>query len=460
MRLFPLVLVLALALGGRNAAALDRPHVYLVIVDGLDDRFVTPESFPVVLGAVRGDAAHASAIRGAFAVMPTRTDPNHASLLTGVWSDGHGITGNAYWTRELGAPPRKMDDPSLLDVETLFTVIETDRPTLVTMGIFGKPKLARLFAAVPERQQAPDVLWSGEDAAERDRDPATRYATDDAAMRTLLERAAATEPDLAVVNLADVDRAAHGFGPASAEAHAAVRATDGVIGRLLDDLRARGRWDHSVVIVTADHGFDAVGPTAENPSPEIALAPALERAGVQGIVAVADGGIDHLYATLVKANDTAVGGAASLLARASTVARAMPGVVEVLARLPVPGVALLSEVHPDWHLQHQRAGELIVVAAQGHQFVDGADPKETRLLGNHGGPGERRIPLFVLGGWGGLSAAPPTTRAPSSVDVAATTAVLLGLRAPRRLDGRPIRSDQLGRPIAAVLTDRIAGSIR
>ena len=70
-----------------------------------------------------------------------------------------------------------MDDASLLDVETLFTVIETDRPTLVTMGIFGKPKLARLFAAVPERQQAPDVLWSGEDAAERDRDPVTRYAT-------------------------------------------------------------------------------------------------------------------------------------------------------------------------------------------------------------------------------------------------------------------------------------------
>ena len=35
-----------------------------------------------------------------LASMPTRTNPNHATLMTGVEPEAHGITGNAFWDRE------------------------------------------------------------------------------------------------------------------------------------------------------------------------------------------------------------------------------------------------------------------------------------------------------------------------------------------------------------------------
>jgi len=134
-------------------------------------------------------------------------------------------------------------------------------------------------------------------------------------------------------------------------------------------------------------------------------------------------------------------------------ARDTPGVSEVLARLPVGGVSGLASAHPDWHLGHERTGELLLVAAPGYEFVDPFDPVEAGLLGNHGGPGERSVPLVVSGGYAGLRPAPPGTPAPALVDVAPTIATLLGLRLPRRLDGTPLAAELVGHPLVAVLAD-------
>src|SRR5439155_591034 len=176
------------------------------------------------------------------------------------------------------------------------------------MAALGKPKLARLFAGVPARQRAPDMLWSPERLPPARRDPASGYAPDAETMGAVLALAAAAEPDLAVLNLSDVDRTGHARGP---------------------------------------DGPEYVRPVA---------------------------------------GAAAAGDAAEPLARVAALARAAPGVAEVLARLPVPDVPTLGAVHPDWHLDHPRTGELLLVAAPGHQFVDPFDPVEAGLLGNHGGP--------------------------------------------------------------------------
>ena len=123
----------------------------------------------------------------------------------------------------------------------------------------------------------------------------------------------------------------------------------------------------------------------------------------------------------------------------------------MLARLPVPDVAMLASVHPDWHLAHQRSGDILLVAAPGHEFVDPFDPVFAGMLGNHGGPGEATIPLVVTGGDARLTRAPAGTPAPNVVDVAPTIASLLGLRPTRRVDGSPVPPEESGRPIAAVL---------
>src|SRR5206468_3861797 len=185
---------------------------------------------------------------------------------------------------------------------------------------------------------------------------------------------------LAVLNLSDVDRTGHARGPDGPEYVRAVAGADAAVGRLLDDLHARGRWDRSVVIVTADHGMSAVGPTPERPHPVISLEPVLRREAVRGVTVVADGGVEHVYAERVAAGAAAAGDAAETLARVAALARAAPGVAEVLARLPVPDVPTLGAVHPGWHLDHPRTGDLLLVAAPGYQFVDPRSEEHTSEL--------------------------------------------------------------------------------
>jgi arylsulfatase A-like enzyme len=185
--------------------------------------------------------------------------------------------------------------------------------------------------------------------------------------------------------------------------------------------------------------------------PVVSLQKALAAAGVTGVHLAADGGVEHVYGDRVRPGAIEAGADAATLARVAAVARGSKGVAEVLARLPVPGVPSLAEVHPDWHVGHERIGDLIVVAAPGYQLVDPWDDVDVRFKGNHGSPGELDVPLVVSGGSPALRAAPAGTAAPSAVDVAPTIAALLGLRASRRVDGGSVPTALAGRPITAVL---------
>ena len=297
------------------AGAPPRAHVYLVIVDGLAARVADAAHMPRLFDAVAHEPAHSSVFPAAHAVMPARTNPNHVTLLTGVYADAHGVTGNAYWSRTPGAPPELLEAAALIEVETLFTVAETTAPSLVTLGVVGKPKLASLFATVPGRQHAPDVLWLPDRLPPERREAASGYSPDGETVAAALELAARAEPDLVVMNLCDVDGAGHAHGPDSAEYARAVAAADAALARLLGDLHAQGRWGRSVIIVTADHGMSAVGPTPERPHPTISLGPVLREAGIGGVTLVGDGGVEHVYAERVAASATTVGDAGETLAR-------------------------------------------------------------------------------------------------------------------------------------------------
>lgn len=436
------VLVLAVTLASGLGAA-ERPHVYLVIVDGLDARLATPAHMPRLFEVLRRTGGHASELT-AQAVMPTRTNPNHVSLLTGVFPETHGITGNAYWSRRVTDGPDKLQAADLIEVETLFTVAETTAPALTTTAVFAKAKLGRLFAAAPGRQRAPDHLWA----------PGSEFfslgGSDDAGTMSTALELFADEPDLAVVQLAEVDRTGHARGPDGPEYARAVASADTAIRRLVDRLEEQGRWQRSVLLVTADHGFGTVAPSAERPQPVIQLASALEKAGVTGVHVVADGGVAHVYADALPPQAADVGDTAGTLARVARVASVTTGVAEVLARLPLAGTPLLAERHPDWHLAHQRTGELLLVAGRGYQFVDASDPEDARQRGNHGSPYEQTVPLFVTGGYPARRVAAATSAPPSAAAVGRTIAALLGLRSPKRVDGAPLSPDALPQPFLDV----------
>jgi hypothetical protein len=393
--------------------------VYLVIVDGLGAEAATAARMPRLTAAA---ARPGGSWVTARAVMPTRTNANHASLLTGVFADVHGITGNWYGT---GHAERELDAPELLDVETLFTTLARERPEARTVAAFAKGKLRRLFGAAPG-QRAPTRSWS----PPRSEVYAARDAETMAGFRALVAEA---EPALGVVALADVDGAGHAHGPASAAYATAVAAADEQIGLLVDDLVRTGAWARSVVVVTADHGFEALHPGAAGHLEVAALAP-------PGVQLVSDGGVAHAYP-----GDGGPAGEAALRALVER-ARAHPGVAAVYARRAGLGA---PAVPADWRLQHPRAGDVLLVAARGVTFVDGPTDPTRAFAGNHGSPRERAVPLVIAGGHPALRRMPAGTSA-SAVDVAPTIAALLGIPPPRRGDGARIPSGAGGRVLPVV----------
>jgi hypothetical protein len=369
------VLLLLGVLGVVTPSTAARPHVYLVLVDGLGSQSATASRMPKLFALLEGERERSSYFPVARPVMPTRTNANMTALMTGAFPEANGITGNAYWSRKVDAPPAKLDAAAAIEVETLFTALETTTPALVTMGVFAKPKLGRLLGEAPGRQHAPDTLWSAERLPPASRDAASGYASDDDTMNAALGPMADGAPDFAFIAMADVDRTAHRFGPDSPECERAIAGADAAIARLVDRLRSLDRWNESVLIVTADHGFQALAPSPERPYPVITFGRELLQAGVKGVRVVADGGVEHVYAEGVAADASTIGAATPTLARVAGLAAATPGVAEVLARLPVPGIKPLAATHPDWHVAHERTGELLLVAAPGYQFIDPWGPR-------------------------------------------------------------------------------------
>jgi ectonucleotide pyrophosphatase/phosphodiesterase family protein 5 len=284
---------------------------------------------------------------------------------------------------------------------------------------------------VPPRQRGPDVLWAPDPSGPEGH--VAGVADDGETMNGLIAATATREPDLAVVNVSEVDRTAHAQGTsATADAR---RHADAAVGKLIDDLKASGRWERSLLIVTADHGFDDVAPTAERPAPIVELGPRFAADGIEGVHVVSDGGIAHVYADETPHRRRA-------LAWAAAVAWREPGVADVLARIPVPGARTLHTAHPDWGLEHERAGDLLVVARKGYELVDPIDKVGQTFLGNHGSPREMRVPLVVAGG----ALSHPACRfptPPTHADLGTTIAAVLGLRPAHRFDGRAVRAGRV-----------------
>jgi hypothetical protein len=413
-------------------------RVLLIVVDGLDAHEVDDDATPRLARAARQSAwcpgTHSSA------AMPTRTNTNHATLLTGVQPAAHGITGNTGWDRE-GRGLRKLGAPGDFLVETIFTLAHRAGRGLRTGIAVGKPKLGAMFAAYGNRQAAPDEVWDPRRASDSAKDDVTGYAYDGttlAAARNMVEHGGI---DFLFVNLADVDRVSHGHGPASPQAVETRRRTDAALGAFLDWLATRPDWSATTVVITADHGFDPIT------KPPVRMADALADHHIRGLSAVGDGGVAHLYLERTRTAD----GDAALLAAARRVALAQPGIAEALylaANARDGGTQhTLAQVHPDWHLQHERSGDLLLVAKPGYQIVDGSS-NEAKLVGNHGGPGERAVPAIVLGG--APIGSGDECETVTAADLGRTVQACLGLGETERLDGRGIAGGDRGRVLAGI----------
>ncbi|MBI1816023.1 MAG: alkaline phosphatase family protein [Deltaproteobacteria bacterium] len=444
---------LAVAMASAATAAESR-HVYILLIDGCDARRLTEETTPTLWALSHPGPLRATSYSAARAAMPSVTNTNHAAIMTAAYSAANGIVGNSFWDRDPAHAPVSTESAQYLEVETLFTVIEKERPALVTAGLFGKSKLVNLFSAVPDQQHAPDMLW-GDAASEAEAiDVRAGFASDQRTMDEVVRTIEQRQPDFMFAALPDVDRTSHIFGPDSVPARKALSQADRQVGRLLTFLQQQESWPRTVLMITADHGFASVEPNrAEGrPYPLVLFGRELLRAGFTDLVPVANGAVESI-ALAGGSRDKLSDADGQRMAQARALALAQPEVAEAWYRVPNPADGgsefTLAHAHPDWHLEHPRTGELILVAKPHHHFGDPFTPRVAGLLGNHGGPDESHIPILITGGDPSVRAqvvaddgAVPQAANP---DLGATAAWLLGVRMPRTIKGKAVPKELTGR---------------
>ncbi|WP_412062344.1 nucleotide pyrophosphatase/phosphodiesterase family protein [Rubrivirga sp. IMCC45206] len=178
-------------------------------------------------------------------VFPTKTFPNHYSLVTGLHPEDHGIVGNT-----MRDPERLVDgEPARFSLSNRQAVADgrwwAGEPIWVTAERQG-------VAAAP-------VFWPGSEAEIGGVRP-SRWLPYDGSMPYAARADQALEwldegAGFVTFYVEAVDNAGHRHGPDAPETAAAIEEADAALGHLLDGLRQRGRLDATDIVVVSDHGM-------------------------------------------------------------------------------------------------------------------------------------------------------------------------------------------------------------
>ena len=340
----------------------DVRRVAVVLVDGMGWHLL-PElaaDAPLLASVLAGNAGRLDELTCTF---PSTTPTSLASLTTGATPGEHGILG---FTVKLPDSDRVLnhifwrDDPPAAQWQPVPTWFERLRHA----GVDARAVLPAAF------------LGSGlTEAAYRGAQLHAANTDDDYAQLVADQLRAA--PGLVYAYIADLDTAAHVFGVASPEWHAAAVRVDALLTRLVEALPS-----DAALLITADHGGLNV---PADQRIDLDADPRLS-AGVRAVAG--DPRVRYLH--------TEPGAAPDVIAAWGEL---LNGRADVHSRDDAVAAGLFGPVRPD-HLP--RIGDVVVtctgdtaVLASGHE-----PPEVAQLVGFHGAatPAEMAIPLITFRG--------------------------------------------------------------
>src|SRR5689334_623652 len=384
----PMIEGAMIEVNGRRYAR-PRGPVVVVCVDGCEpaylDRAVEAGAMPWLASLRAGSTSLVG-----DCVMPSFTNPNNLSIVTGAPPSVHGISGNYFWDPQAGVEVM-MNDPKYLRAETILARMAGAGATVAV--VTAKDKLRRLLG----HGMKGGVCFSSEKADETTlaehgiadalafvgRPLPSVYSADlsefvFAAGVRLMET---QRPD--IMYLSTTDYVQHKHAPGTSAADAFYRMMDGYLGRL-DALGA-------VIAVTADHGMNAK--TDAHGRPQVvylqdAVDAWLGPGRARVILPITDPYVVH---------HGALGSFATIYVPTET---PVDGVIERLMRLPgMDAVLDRKEACRRFELPEDRIGDIVVVSAR--DTVVGTSASRHDLSGldaplrSHGGLSEQRVPLVV-----------------------------------------------------------------
>lgn len=246
MRRLPLFLLLSVVLGLVSCQTPRRTvgngPLILISIDGFRWDYLDKYEAPVLRELAR-TGVHARRMNASF---PTKTFPNHYTLVTGLRPGRHGIVAN--WFHD----PATAENFSMARTEAHWW--SGGEPIWIT--------------AEKQGVRAACFFWPGSETELQGLRP-TFFRPFDKTLKTeqrvdgllaWLERPPAERPKLLTLYFDLVDDAGHAHGPESPETASAVRTADAAVGRLLEGLTRLGLRDSANLVIVSDHGMAGMGP--------------------------------------------------------------------------------------------------------------------------------------------------------------------------------------------------------
>jgi predicted AlkP superfamily pyrophosphatase or phosphodiesterase len=217
---------------------LKKPYLVMVSIDGYrfdyNKKFSPPNLSQIGVAGVQAESLQP--------VYPSKTFPNHFSIVTGMYADHHGIVSNEFYDPARDAKYSLPDRAAVEDGSWYF-----GEPIWLTAGRQGM-----LSAA---------YYWVGSESDIQGGHPNYFYRYDDSVpvgaridqVLTWLKLPEKKRPHLINLYIESVDAAAHRYGVDSKEVRDAVAAVDLQIGRLRDGLKELHLPINLMVV--SDHGM-------------------------------------------------------------------------------------------------------------------------------------------------------------------------------------------------------------
>lgn len=222
-----------------------RPTVILISIDGFRYDYLDKYQPPNLRSLARAGVQ----AKWMIPSFPSKTFPNHYTIVTGLYPQNNGIVENSVYDKSFNAT---------------FSMSNREE---VQNGRWwlGEPIW---ITAEKQGQKSAPFFWPGSEAKISGRwptywKPYDGKVPDEARVDTVLswlDLPLGARPTFLTLYFSDVDNAGHESSPDSPETRAAVLKVDGDLGRLIDGLRVRGIFSQVNLIIVSDHGMATQDP--------------------------------------------------------------------------------------------------------------------------------------------------------------------------------------------------------
>lgn len=337
----------------------------VVCIDGLD-----PEYLEVCEAPNLQEIGRRGFLEIGRCMMPSVTNVNNVSMLTGNYPESHGIGSNYRLVRETGREVY-MESPEYIQAETMFQRAQASgaTSTLVT----SKDKLRSLLGTgatvAVSSEQPPDWVVRAVGP------PPEIYSLEVNGWSIRAASAIMRSHPTDIVYISTTDYAMHTYAPQAPESQRHMTILDRAISELVE------AHPDATVLVTADHGMraktqmvDVKGALsahgiASNPVPIIKDKYVVHHSNLGGCI--------YVYL-----DPTDMAAAVDVLGET-------PGVEEALPR---------DEAAARYSLPYDRIGDIVVTGGPEVVFGDPAEVALPPRLRSHGSEHERRVPIFGYNG--------------------------------------------------------------